>query len=170
LVAWLSRPRSRSSASSLLVIALLSALAFAPPAAPQAREDYCVVVSPDVSITDMTMEELRRIFQFEQRFWRGGGRITVLFSETSLESGSFVLDTLYGSDYPGLKLLILEKLYRGEMELAPKVVASDGSVLDFVESGHGLIAIVTRDSVGDNGVKVLTVDGQRPGSEGYPLR
>jgi hypothetical protein len=150
---------------------LLLTWAFMSSATAEAGGQECaVVVSPDVPITDVSMEQLRRIFLFKQRFWKGGGRITILYSETSLEPGSFLLDEIYRSDYPSLKRLILEKLYQSEIELAPKVVASDQSVLRFVGSGRGLIAIVAAESITGDGIKLLTVEGKRPGAQDYPLR
>lgn len=153
------------------MLLVLVAMAHTSPATAEAGgEDSAVVVSPDVPIEDMSMEELRRIFLFKQRYWKGGGRITILYSETSLEPDSFLLDEIYRSDYPSLKRLILEKLYQSEIELAPKVVASDQSVLRFVASGRGLIAVVAAESITGDGAKVLTVEGERPGAKDYPLR
>jgi len=149
---------------------LLATADVAPATSQSDVQSYAVVVSPDVSIDDVSVEQLRRIFQFKQRYWKGGRRITVLYSESSLEPGSFLLDEIYRLDYPSLKRFILEKLYQGELDLAPKVVASDRSVLRFVASGHGLVAIVASDTINGNGAKVLTVDGRRPETDDYPLR
>jgi hypothetical protein len=133
-------------------------------------QTYAVVVSPDVETMDLEFDDLRRIFRFQRRFWRSGRPLTLLFSEENLASGSFLLDRVYGTDYTALRRLILERLYSGELDLAPKVVANDESVVTFVAAGNGLIAVVRADAVGEQQVKVLTVDGKAPGSADYPLR
>ncbi len=133
-------------------------------------EAYAVVVSQDVPISNIEIDELKRIFRFKQRFWRAGRPLTLLYSDESLDPGSFLLDRVYGADYGSVRKLILEKLYSGEIDLAPKVVATDDTVVAFVASGSGLIAVVRADAADGNSVKVLTVGGYALGSADYPLR
>lgn len=132
---------------------------------------YAVVVSPDVPISDVTLVELRRLFLFRKRFWEAGRRVTILLSETALEEPSYLLEEVYRvDDLRSLRRLILEKLYQEEIDLAPKIVASDGVALSFVASGKGLVTLVRADAVGDAKVKTLSIDGLLPDAEGYPAR
>jgi hypothetical protein len=135
-----------------------------------ADETYVVVVSPDVPCANIEIDELRRIFELKQHFWRAGQSLNLLFSEENLLPGSFVLDRIYRTDYGDVKKLILQNLYSGEINLAPKVVATDETVVAFVASGRGMIAVVRADAVGDEPVKVLTVGGSAPNAAEYPLR
>lgn len=150
----------------LLLLALL--IAGVSPAAGQ--QVFVAIASPDVPVSEVSSEELRDIFLLNKRFWERGRPITVLLSEPSLESGSFLLDQIYRMDYSTLRRWILEKLYRGEIDLAPKVVATEDRAIRFVATGQGLIALVPLSALGEDKVRILAVDGQLPSSDTYPLR
>ena len=158
---------SRPTVGLVLAVVILAAVA---PKLCAADETYVVVVSPDVAYSDIGIDELRRIYQFKQRFWRAGQPLNLLYSEEDLTPGSFLLDRIYRKDYGDVKKLILQSLYSGEIDLAPKVVATDETAVAFVASGRGLIAVVRADAVGDEPVKVLTVGGRAPDAADYPLR
>ena len=149
----------------LIVLAATGVDAFSEPA-----EVYALVVSDDVVVEAIEKEEVQRLFLFRQRFWRSGQRVNVLLAEPDLVEHSFVLDEVYEMTYPSLRRYILERLYQGEIDLPPKVVSSYEDAIRFVASGNGVVAIVPLDSVPDAGVRVLTIDGTRPGADGYPLK
>jgi hypothetical protein len=161
------RTRSRLAVWTALV---LTTLVVAMPGLRAEGEAYAVIVSRDVPVSNIEFDELRRIFRFKQHFWRTGQRATLLYSEENLDPGSFLLDRVYAAEYGSVRRLILEKLYSGEIDLAPKVVATDETAVAFVASGSGLIAVVRADAVGAESVKVLTVGGSALGSADYPLR
>ena len=133
-------------------------------------EEYAVIVSPDVLKDDLSLDELRRIFLFERRYWSSGRKITMLYSDSQLEAGSYLLDEIYGMSYGEVRLMILQRIYSVKLDLAPKVVASCALAARFVASGRGLLSLVPAESVADAEVKVLTIDGKALGDEGYPLR
>jgi hypothetical protein len=132
-------------------------------------EEYAVIVSPDVAVEDVTTDELNQIFRMEKLFWTAGKRIKVLLSEGDLENDSFLLTRIYRTDYSGLRRLILDRVYRGEIDLPPKVVA-DGSTPVYVARGSGVIAVVPASDTNNASVKVLSIDGKLPGADGYSLR
>lgn len=157
------------SSSLLLVVAATIVVPVDPSEA--AVVEYAVIVSPDVPVSDLTTDELRRLFQFRRRYWRPGSPVIVLLSESGMGQGSFLLTEIYQlRDQSSLRRFILEKLYQGQIDLAPKIVASDEVAIRFVAAGRGLIAVVRANQVGDAGVKVLSLDGMLPGSTGYPGR
>jgi len=137
---------------------------------PARAEDYVVVVSPSVAIEDISLEGLRDVFAFRRRFWGPTRPITVLYSSESLEKNSVLLRQIYGKDMVGLRRLILENINRGDLDFAPKVVATDGIALQFVTAGEGLIALVKRSAADGTGFKIISVDGKKPGHPQYPLR
>jgi len=151
-------------------VLVLATLAVGTPGSRAEGEAYAVIVSRDVPVSNIEFDELRRIFRFKQHFWRTGQRVILLYSEDNLDPGSFLLDRVYDADYGSVRRLILEKLYSGEIDLAPKVVATDETAVAFVASGSGLIAVVRADAVDEESVKVLTVGGSAPGAADYPLR
>ena len=141
-----------------------------PPADPAPGDTYVVVVSPDVTATNLTMEELRRLFFFRERRWKSGPAASLVYSEEGLEPGSFLLTAIYHMSYPELRRLILEKLYQGEIALAPRVAPSDGIAVTYVASGRGLVALVPAAVGQGTRAKILTIDGLAPGSAGYALK
>lgn len=156
-----------------MAIGLLTLLACLTPAIPaeEAPEHVCVVVvSPDVERSELRMDELRRIFLFRQRHWSAGRPVTILYSDSNLEPGSCLLEEIYRMDYPRMRRFILEKLYQGEIDLAPLVMTSDEAVVAAVASGKGLIGLVRRDKAAGADVQVLSINGVPPGADGYPLQ
>jgi hypothetical protein len=147
---------------------LLYALAL--PAVPVPPEDWVVVVSADVPVTNLSLDHLRRLFLFRERYWKPGLPVTVVLSGDDLDAGSFVLQKIYRMDYTGLRRLIFERLYQQEIDLPPKVVASDGIAVEIVASGRGLVSIVRAASLPGGNLRILSVDGVQPGGEGYALR
>jgi hypothetical protein len=165
------RYKSRTPFSASLALALAIAALVAPAATNAAGEEsYVVVVSPDVPVSDLRLDEVRRLFGFRQQFWSSSLPVTVLYSDEGLAPGSFMLDRIYGLEHRSLKRLILEKLYSGEIDLAPKVVSTDTAVVDFVGAGQGLIGLVRADAVAGDSVKILTIEGKAPDAGDYPLR
>ncbi len=161
-----SRIRARARAVVLLLILGVSPSSLVP----REPEEYVVVVSPDVTVSNLSMDELRHIFLFEKRYWKAGQPIRFILSDGDLKPGSFLLENIYRRDYSSLRRLFLEKLYQEEIDSAPKVVASDEVAVRFVASGRGLLTLVSSDHLDDASVRILNIDGAEPGSSGYPLR
>jgi len=135
-------------------------------------ERFVVVVSADVPVQDVSMDELRSIFMFRKRHWAPGQPVTIVFGDHSLGSGSVLLEKIYGMDYSSLRRMILEKLYQGELDMAPKVVATDQAVIAYVAGGRGLLGWVPASALpaeSEGSFRVLTVDGRACGDPGYPL-
>ena len=171
---WSSRPVSPSRAVGAAVrwiaCAGVAICALTWTVVPAAAEDWVVVVSGDVPVTDVSMEHLRRMFLFRERYWKTGLPVTVILSGDDLDAGSFVLQKIYRMEYTALRRMIFEKLYQQEIELPPKVVASDDVAVEIVASGRGLISIVRASALRGGDIHVLSVDGIQPGGGGYALR
>lgn len=157
----------------LLPAGLLTAIVLGgsvPVALPAAERSFVVVVSPDVPVSGLTVEEVRRIFLLQRNFWKPGEPATILLPEGGSSTRSFLMQKICRTDDQGLKRLILEKLYRAEIDLAPKVVRSAKETVSFVASSRGVIGLVPMEDSGGGVVKVLRIDGKLPGEEGYPLQ
>jgi hypothetical protein len=154
--------------------ALLLALALATPAAsrpvpPAAPHAFAVVVSPDVDARSVTLSDLRRLFLLDRRFWKPGQPVVTLMPPGGSPQRSYLLGKLCGLDEPGFRQLVLEKMYRGDLDLAPKVVGSDGEAVAFIAASHGAIAIVAADVAEAHGCRVLAVAGKSSGDTGHTL-
>ena len=165
-VSW-SRPRSPSEPRmTALLLALL--LALGAPAGARAGS-YALIASPDVPVKQISLDEVRRIFLFKKTAWKGGVPITVLLPGDQLPARTFLLRSVYRRDEDGLRRFILEKLFRGEISLAPRVMDEDTDAIGYVTSGRGLVALVAHETHGLGNVRVLRVDGKLPGQPGYAL-
>jgi hypothetical protein len=132
--------------------------------------EYAVIASPDVTIVDLDTNQLRRIFMFRQKYWEGGTQIRILYAESDLAPDSCLLEKIYRMDYGDLRRYILLQLYSDTIQRAPKVVDDTATVIRFVASGKGLLAIVPADQIGDADVHTFSVEGLFPGADGYLLR
>ena len=128
-----------------------------------------MVANPTVPDSDLTLDGLRDLFFFRVTFWERGGRVNVLLPASGLESGQFLQRAIYRMPDRRMKRLILEKLYRGEIDIAPDVANTDEEAVSMVAATPGSVAVVRADAVGQSEVKRLLIDGKRPGDAEYPL-
>jgi hypothetical protein len=132
--------------------------------------EYAVIASPDVVVDRLSLSDLRRIFLLERGFWKAGQPIVVLLPPSGSRSRRYLLGRICGTDDGQLKRSYLEKLYRGEIDLAPKVVDSDQDAISFVSASRGLVAFVPAALVGSARVRVLAIGDRPRGSDSHPLK
>ena len=137
--------------------------------APAAAVTYAVIASPTVSVDGLTVEELRNVLLFRKRFWSTGNRVVLLLPASGLDARAYLLTDLYKLSDAGLKRLILEKLFQGEIDVAPRMIESYEQALTLAAATRGALAVVRADAVRAGDVKVLRVNGRLPGEAGYPL-
>jgi hypothetical protein len=167
------RPRSASrrfaiaGAASLVALLLLGT----PESAPTATKKtvFAAVASRSVPVDEVSLAELRQMFLLEKRFWKKGQPLVALYPASGSATRAFVLERLCRSTEGEMRHMILEKMYRGEIDLAPKVVNSDTEAVSFIAAGRGLVAIVPADMVTGESIKVLRIDGRPPYAAGYAL-
>lgn len=159
------RARWRGGLLALLATCLLAST----PAAPRAAESYAVVVSASVPVDNLSSAELRRILRLDRRYWKAGEPVVVLLPPSGSATRAFALSRVMKLGEAELRRVVLEKMYSGEIDLAPKVVASDGEAASFAASGRGVLAIVPASTPVGTGVKILRIDGHLPKEPGYPL-
>ena len=140
------------------------------PAVPAESWRFALVASPEVPVTEVSFDEVTRLFSFHKKFWKPGEPASVLLPAAGLEARTFLLQKIYKVSEPELRQMILKKLYQGEIDLPPKVASTDREALSFVASARGLVTLVPADSVRSAKVKVLRVDGKLPSDAGYALK
>ena len=154
---------------TLPILLTLLLAAPGPASSHAAAVPLAVVASDDVPAENLTSVELRQLFLLDRRFWKPGQPATVLFPPSGSLARDYLLRRVCRADERELRRMFLEKMYRGELDLAPKVVDSDAQAVAFVASGHGLLALVPAGLAARAAVKVLRIDGLRPGDKGYRL-
>ncbi|MGI9077408.1 MAG: hypothetical protein ACR2G6_08770 [Gemmatimonadaceae bacterium] len=132
---------------------------------------FAVVANASVPVSEMTIDDLRNVFLFRKKFWSGGKRVVLLLPASGLDARSFILADIYRLNDAGLKRLILERLFQGEIDAAPRAVDSYQDALSFLAATRGMLSIVRADAVppGQTAVKVIRINGKLPGEAGYPL-
>jgi hypothetical protein len=149
---------------------LVATLLFAAPAR-EARQavPIAVIVNEDVSVEELSLTELRRIFRGERLFWAGDMTITLLAPPRGSRERKVLLGKVYErrseAEY---KRFWINKLFDKEGQTAPKMTGSPKMSADLVRDIPGAIALVPADRI-PRGVKVLRIDGRSPGEPGYPL-
>jgi hypothetical protein len=147
----------------LLLCALLSL------AAPRASAtDVALVVHPQNEVSDVSWREVVAIFKEEQQHWKAGEKIYLIMQEAGTPERVLVLRRIYHMSEVELKRFWLEKLFRGEITAFPHVVASSTAAKRIVAKAPNALAFIDAGAV-DATVKVLRIDGRRPGEPGYAL-
>ena len=176
-----SRPRSRSERRGLASLAgaarawLLAGALLLPcahGAAAQSGDEhvsYLLVASAGVPVTDVTLADAARMLLGERRFWSSGTPIVVLMPPVDSPARRFMLERLFHMTEQVYRRHTLEQLYRGEIEYAPKVVASHEEALAFLAASHGALTIVPSGSALPAGARALRINGRASDAPGYEL-
>jgi ABC-type phosphate transport system substrate-binding protein len=159
-----TKPRYAALAA-LLVLALLQPGA----TLAQTSPDVAVVVHADVPVDNLTLAELRRIVLGDREFWPGGVRLTLLMRAPVAHERDIVLQTVSKMSEAQFRQHWIAKVFRADTAAAPRIVYSSEMALDLVRQIPGAVTFVSSGAA-NPGVKVVRIDGKRPGEPGYPLR
>lgn len=133
-----------------------------------APAEVAIIVHPDNHTPDPSLQDLRAILTLQRQFWSDGRRIVILLPATGSVERQVLLRTIYRLTDSDLRRLWARRLFAGEISAIPLTVrASEASVAGVKES-PGAIAAVPAGDV-PTGVRVLLINGKRPGDSGYPL-
>jgi hypothetical protein len=159
------RERLRSHATTVglvLVMALASgARSFA--------ADIAVAVHPEVRVENLSFAELRKILLGDRQFWPSGQPVTLIVRAPVAAERTLLLEKVYEMSEAQFRQYWIAKVFRAEATTGPRVVVSNDESLELIGVLAGAIALVSADDV-PAGVKVLKVDGAKPGDRDYPLR
>ncbi len=131
--------------------------------------DIAVIVHPDVQVEDLSFADLRKIMLGDRQFWSTGQKVTLIVAEPVDPGRSVLLKKVYNMSEQRFRQFWIGRVFRGESTEGPKVVLSSEGVIEMVSVLDGSIAFVDVDDV-PSGVKVLSIDGLRPGDPNYALR
>lgn len=139
------------------------------PPAGAVRIPVAVIANEQVPVTNLSLTELRRIFRGERLHWSKGLTITLLMPPRDSQERKVLLEKIYEkrSDVQ-YKHHWINKLFSDDSQVAPKITGSSEMSASLARSIPGAIALVRINRIPE-GVKVLRIDGKRPGESGYPL-
>jgi len=148
--------------SKLLLVAALAL------AAPLARaEPLAVVVDRDNPKADVSTEELKSLWLGKRTEWPDGARVVAIDLDASSPLRAAFLSGATGMSPAAYQQYWVDQQVRGAGS-APKTASAPASAMKLVARIRGAVAYVPASQV-DASVKVLTVNGKRPGAPGYPL-
>jgi ABC-type phosphate transport system substrate-binding protein len=130
--------------------------------------EVAVIVHPSNPQSDVSSADLVQILKMERQHWSAGGRIYVVLQESGTREKELVLRKLYGMKEAELKQHYLGKLYRGEIASFPRIAHSNAAARRLVSQAPNAISFVDAASA-DATVKVLRIDGKKPGEPAYVL-
>ena len=131
--------------------------------------EYAVIVNVNNELNSVSMRELKKYMELERRYWPDKRRVTLFQRSAKTELQKFVLDKVYGQSEKSLRKHFVSLMNRGKIGSLPSVVKKSETVLRLVSKKHGAMAVVLASEVTDQ-VKVLAIDGKKPGEEGYELQ
>jgi hypothetical protein len=134
----------------------------------EARQALAIIVNPKNSVTNLSFNELRAYFKLEQQFWPDKQRIEVFLRPSSSTEMQILLDEVYKMTSAKLRKYWVGRVFRGEIPSKPSVVPTAKSARTRVLKVPTALTVVMLDEVPE-GVRVITIDGKKPGDEGYRL-
>jgi hypothetical protein len=157
-------------AGLLIVVAGLGILALSSLYAQSQRgSDFAVVVNPDTPVTDLSLEDVRKIFLGDRQYWTAKIPVMLLIGAPGTPERDVALRLIYQMDEVQYKRYWIAKIFRAESTTAPKAVYSDQMANELTTSISGAIAVIDARDVGP-GVKVIRIDGHLPGQPDYSLK
>jgi hypothetical protein len=131
-------------------------------------QEVAVIVHPANRLEALSIADLREILLMERQHWAIGARIYVLLPETGTPEKDLLLEQVLKMKETELKRHYLAKLYAGEIPSFPRIASSNPAARRTVARAANAIAVVETTELDDT-VKVLRIDGRRPGEAGYIL-
>ena len=128
-----------------------------------------VIAHPEISVSGLSIAELRRVFLGDRLFWGEDLRVTLLVPPPRSREREALLGSIYQMSEAQYRHYWIAKVFRTEATAPPKVVSSPGMAVELVLAIPGAVALVEAGRM-PAGVKVLQIEGKRPGDAGYPLR
>jgi len=128
-----------------------------------------IVVNRSNPIDDLSSVDLRKIFLGVRSHWPNGRRIAVAMLDYGQPEREAVLRQIYRMDEDGYRDHFIKGIFRGEVFVSPKTLASPVVMRKFVFNAPGAIGYL-RSSEVDASVKVLRIDGHLPDDKDYSLQ
>jgi ABC-type phosphate transport system substrate-binding protein len=150
---------------TLAKLVLAAILALAAPAA--LAEPLAIVVDRDNPKSDVSTEEIRSIFLGKRTEWPDGTRAVPIDLDPSQASRAAFLGAVVGMTPAQFAYHWVDQGVRGAGS-APKAASTPSAALKAVARIRGAVAFVPVSLV-DASVKVVTVNGKKPGDAGYPV-
>ena len=132
-------------------------------------ESLAIVVNLSNPVENMSTDELRKLFLGRKTHWPNGRRIAVAMLDFQYPERRSALRQIYHMDESAYESYFMKATFRGEVFVAPKILASPELMRKFVFNAPGGIGYL-RTSDLDDTVKVVKIDGRLPDDKNYSLQ
>lgn len=130
------------------------------------------VVVPKNNPTDgLSMAQLRKLVLGDVHTWPDKSNVTLVATDQETAIFKCLLTTVVRMSLPEYRKYILSAEFRGDEPLRSKTVDSSPTALKIVAGFTGAISVVEASTLATQPgtVKVLSINGKKPGEAGYPL-
>ena len=128
-----------------------------------------VIVHEQVPVDDLSLPELRQIFLGERQSWSRELKVTLLLPPRGTPERQVLLKQIYQQrSEVQVQHYWINRLFGDEVQAGPKITGSNEMSASLVREIPGAIALVPAHRI-PQGVKILRIDGKKPGEAGYPL-
>ncbi len=130
------------------------------------------VVVPKNNPTDgLSMAQLRKLVLGDVHTWPDKSTVTLVATDQESAVFKCLLSTVVRMSTQEYRKYILSAEFRGDEPLRSKTVDSSPTAIRIVAGFPGAISVVETNSIAAlaGTVKVLSINGKKPGEAGYPL-
>lgn len=161
-----------STATRLLLAALAVGTWCAPFATAQDKKlkdvPVAVIVNEKNPVKNISFNDLRALLRMERQFWPHKKRCILFLPRSGSPESKVLLDTIYKMTHRKLQRYWVQRLFSGEIPAKPTYVPNAKAAGSRVRKSVGGLSVVKLSEV-PKGVRVLSIDGKKPGDAGYPL-
>ena len=151
--------------TNVKTLKFLFALAALTTLVPGANADLVMVVHDSNSVSDLSMKELKRIYQGKITDYKNGQEITL--AEHTPVNEDFYQAAL-GMSTRKTRRYWMKLIFSGGHATPPQVFKKIERVRQFIRETEGGICFIEASDV-EEGMKILSIEGKKQGDEGYPL-
>lgn len=129
---------------------------------------YAVVMHVDSKIDDLSLKDLKKYMKLDRRHWPDKTSVILYQRPVTSDLQKFLYKDVYGMTERQLRRHFVSLMNKGSISAIPSVVRKKGMVCRLVGKKNGGIAVVANGNLPKT-VKVIKIDGKKPGDKGYPL-
>jgi ABC-type phosphate transport system substrate-binding protein len=134
-----------------------------------APDDLAVIVNKSNPISTLTMIQLRKILLAQEGKWPAGGKIVVWMTSPGQSDRAGTLKLVCGMSETDFTLHFMHASFNGDSGDPPKSAGTGALVRQSVAGSTNGVGFIWAAQV-DDSVKVVAIDGNRPGQPGYKLK
>lgn len=131
--------------------------------------ELAVIVHPDNATSSLTYPELRLILRLDQQYWSPGVPISLMLPGPSAPERARTLEKAFQLSEQGFRQHWIALAYGVQALNLPRPYTECSTAVRVVSSLKTAMAVVNRSCLQGQGVKVLKIDGNKPGDPKYKL-